>query len=392
MFYEKSIFKTLSLYKLEFIFYSLIILLSNPVFAFDERHHKSNDAGINFQVRVMHHSLCSGSLLSKEFVLTAKHCIKEEDLSTTYPTVYYKDIAYSVSEVHTYGTRTTPDEDIAILKLSTPIIGSNINFVRIPTQEQEQAAFTDQSALTLFGFWGVSFNLIDGYANQYLSTDANKNPVDILPLENCPQGPNDGEYFCIITKDSSYRYPPDPGDSGGAVAFEKEGDFYVLGVLSDRNYFPRLFSQVHRDWLDNIYTELHYWGDNDRKGNVGDLYVYNNPYNNTTEYFGLVELGSDQRYWYFPIDKKSNDYWVYLGDESPQQARSKFDEILGMNRWIENDVTAKIGDDYVYINPYTKDVEIFTLKALAPDLTYWYFPINKGDNYYWSYKGLYIVE
>ena len=57
----------------------------------------------------------------------------------------------------------------------------------------------------------------------------------------------------------------------------------------------------------------HSWSENDRKGTVGNIYKYDNPYNGDTEYFELVALGSDERYWYYPTDKTDNSYWKYLG-------------------------------------------------------------------------------
>jgi len=391
MFHKKNTLK--KLYGLKFIFAGLVVILTNSVFAFDETHHKSSDAGINFQVRVVHYGICSGSLLSKELVVTAKHCIKN---TGDKPTVYYNNVAYSVKKVYKYGTIQIADEDLAILQLDREVIGDNINFVKIPTTEQEQEKFTGKFALTLFGFWGNPWNFIPGYANEYLSSDNSKKPTDILALEHCPEGPNQGKYFCTLIPDGSYKYPVKAGDSGGAVTFKKNNEYYILGVVSSQNYYPRLGDPSARKWLNKIYTELHYWGEsskdgseNDRAGNIGDLYVYDNPYSNATEYFGLIRLGSDNKYWYFPIDQTNNHYWLYLGNTNPQQARSQFNKFLSKRRWDDNDRKGNIGDDYVYANPYNNDIEVFTLKALGSDDRYWYFPINKSNNYYWTYKGLF---
>ncbi|WP_222927933.1 M66 family metalloprotease [Colwellia ponticola] len=58
----------------------------------------------------------------------------------------------------------------------------------------------------------------------------------------------------------------------------------------------------------------HQWGDYDRLGNIGDLYLYNNPYNGDKELFKLSGLGSDGRYWYFPTNKTNNRFWTYIAD------------------------------------------------------------------------------
>ncbi|WP_181319072.1 M66 family metalloprotease [Photobacterium leiognathi] len=58
----------------------------------------------------------------------------------------------------------------------------------------------------------------------------------------------------------------------------------------------------------------HRWGDYDRIGTIGDLYVYDNPYNGDKELFQLSGLASNGRYWYFPINKTNNRYWTYISD------------------------------------------------------------------------------
>lgn len=46
-----------------------------------------------------------------------------------------------------------------------------------------------------------------------------------------------------------------------------------------------------------------------RKGTVGNLYKYNNPYTNTTDYFILKQ----STYGYFPTDQSSNATWEFVG-------------------------------------------------------------------------------
>jgi choice-of-anchor A domain-containing protein len=58
------------------------------------------------------------------------------------------------------------------------------------------------------------------------------------------------------------------------------------------------------------------WSDNDRMGTIGDIYLYDNPYNGDKELFKLTGLGNDSRYWYFPINKTNNRFWKYISDVS----------------------------------------------------------------------------
>lgn len=58
----------------------------------------------------------------------------------------------------------------------------------------------------------------------------------------------------------------------------------------------------------------HQWGNYDRIGTIGDMYVYDNPYNGDKELFKLSGLGSDGRYWYYPTNKTNNRFWTYISD------------------------------------------------------------------------------
>ncbi|EHP1067809.1 autotransporter outer membrane beta-barrel domain-containing protein [Escherichia coli] len=59
-------------------------------------------------------------------------------------------------------------------------------------------------------------------------------------------------------------------------------------------------------WADKV--ALNGWSAS-RKGTAGDLYKYNNPYTNTTDYFILKQ----STYGYFPTDQSSNATWEFVG-------------------------------------------------------------------------------
>lgn len=108
------------------------------------------------------------------------------------------------------------------------------------------------------------------------------------------------------------------------------------------------------------------WGDYDRLGKIGSIFKYQNPYSHQTEYFKLVALGSDNRYWYFPVNETSSYYWQYLGTVEP------FYNGPASRVWGENDRLGAIGDAYAY----TLNAGItwyFRLAALGGDKRYWYF-------------------
>ncbi|HDQ0507830.1 TPA: autotransporter outer membrane beta-barrel domain-containing protein, partial [Escherichia coli] len=54
-----------------------------------------------------------------------------------------------------------------------------------------------------------------------------------------------------------------------------------------------------------------------KKGTAGSLYIYNNPYSHTVDYF-ILKTNS---YGWFPTDQVSNSQWEYVGhDQSSAQA------------------------------------------------------------------------
>ncbi|WP_186644161.1 hypothetical protein [Fluviispira vulneris] len=52
----------------------------------------------------------------------------------------------------------------------------------------------------------------------------------------------------------------------------------------------------------------------DNVANKDDIYVYQNPYTRTVDYFKAKHNGE---YWYFPSDQTDNDDWIYLGHIDP---------------------------------------------------------------------------
>lgn len=125
------------------------------------------------------------------------------------------------------------------------------------------------------------------------------------------------------------------------------------------------------------------WGENDRAGQVGQIYVYDNPYSGQIEYLRLISVDASNRYWYFPVNQKDNENWEYLGTTLPdkEQATTPF-QVWGSGK--NGVVQAQAGTIYVYNNPYTREVEYFRLNVSEP---YGYFPVNRTGNSQWTYLG-----
>jgi hypothetical protein len=181
-----------------------------------------------------------------------------------------------------------------------------------------------------------------------------------------------------------------PGDSGSAWWQTHQGIKTIIAVTNggaSRSSTGARISQ-YIDWIKSVYPEVDVlsehafnWSDNDRKGTLGTLYEYDNPYNGDKEYFMLQNVGKDGRYWYFPTNKNNNSNWVYLGTDK-KAALENIKTLQSFKDWSANGHQGVAGDIYIYYNPYNNATELFRLKH---DGQYWYFPTNKKSNKDWEY-------
>ncbi|MGY4535366.1 hypothetical protein ACVW0Y_004519 [Pseudomonas sp. TE3786] len=85
-------------------------------------------------------------------------------------------------------------------------------------------------------------------------------------------------------------------------------------------------------------------------------------------------------------------YWPWVVNTLEEQGLRQdaillSQKVLGVGNWGENNQSGKIGQIYVYDNPFTSKMEFFRLVHLGADQRYGYFPINQKDNSYWEYLG-----
>lgn len=66
------------------------------------------------------------------------------------------------------------------------------------------------------------------------------------------------------------------------------------------------------DSFNNNVSSVHVIKSQTQRGVIGDVYIYENQYNNDTELFELISLGQKNEYGHFPINKSNNQYWKYL--------------------------------------------------------------------------------
>ncbi|MCC8363920.1 SGNH/GDSL hydrolase family protein [Lysobacter sp. A6] len=174
--------------------------------------------------------------------------------------------------------------------------------------------------------------------------------------------------------------------------------------LHPSGYLHQMLGQASYDFvyesLNGGQCAVHSWGNDTwpargqpavRRGLLGSVHRYDNPYNRQREYFRLVNTGGDGAYWYYPIEKRDNHYWEYIGTTPPKHCGTAFR--AAMNLWdarlpsggvATGDFTrAKRGDRFVYVNPYINQVEYFTFLDPNNNGAFWYFPIDGVSNNRW---------
>lgn len=163
---------------------------------------------------------------------------------------------------------------------------------------------------------------------------------------------------------------------------------YIYQAIHDGGYgfFPPQ-GKDNNDWksigkgypiINDLYfrnQKVYEWEErNSSNVNIGDYFIYHNPYDGDTEYFKLKKTGAG----YFPIDKTDNDYWTYVG-----RSTKKYEDLsppLTVHTWDDSNRTGKKG--WLYYDITTK--RFFILKA---DGAYWYFPTTPEDNQWWQFVG-----
>ncbi len=330
--------------------------------------------------------------------------------------------------------------DISVVILDKPYSSSEVKPIKIPSYVQEKKFLEENANFVMYGVSDHNFDTEATFQDQYIyDTEQNEGARPFhhksimeyrkeAPNRLCDDcGADDEQLFTASLYDLLYNElsltdaevndlflltaeilnsdtdddiisPVAEGDEGGTIAYKHSGEIYFLGNIAGtqvhtraKTYWPWIVKTVQEHSVEDAKligqqaagAKNWNWG---RRGQVGDIYVYSNPYNGDVEYFRLAKLGRDLRYWYFPINRSDNFFWEYLGTELP---KFNFERL---HRWGENDRKGKLGETFIYSNPYNGDVEYFRLARLGGDKRYWYFPINKKDNYFWKYLGTDIPE
>ncbi|NLS12757.1 beta/gamma crystallin family protein [Vibrio sp. SM6] len=199
------------------------------------------------------------------------------------------------------------------------------------------------------------------YIRKYILTNLSQNTT-------YEYGSDDHIKASVALTQSSVMYPSFQMDEGGLVPKLLGNDFLLrefdtyakeFNAYLEQGKAKPSFSEPDEKTLAiyNLPFNFKTWSGSGQ-GKVGDLYVYDNPYSGQTDIFRL----KSSNYSYFPTNRTSNSHW----------------EFIGPRNW---NTYGNSGDIYLYENPYNNAIDLFELKGNYRD----YFPTDRTSSDNWKY-------
>ena len=120
---------------------------------------------------------------------------------------------------------------------------------------------------------------------------------------------------------------------------------------------------------------------------VGDIHVYNNPYNDDSELITPKFIGNAApNYYYYPINKESNNYWDFYGTIGNQhQIGRLFSNFKDLGLFEHEGSETEAGKFYLRSESDSENEHIFLSKLSG--LNIGNFPNGENSNANWRYIG-----
>lgn len=219
---------------------------------------------------------CGGSLIAKDMFLTAAHCvdgntderdliIKLGDHDSSRKEKEEQTIKVKRIVVHTKWSRRTLKNDIALLQLEKGVkLGKPVGTICLPEKDVDP----DTNAKCFITGWGKT----DGSNTKAHFGRLQQAKLPIVTNEKCGTRniDRDGksrigdDQLCAGYVDGDFQISGCQGDSGGPFVCEKDGKWFLQGVVSwgsrrcDTNHRYTVFTRVNKyiDWVDGIMENL----------------------------------------------------------------------------------------------------------------------------------------
>lgn len=233
-------------------------------------------SAIPFQVAIIFNGTnsdlnCGGSLISNQWVLTAAHCVYDFDTDKVQSPSTYQVVAgrtqlssfegqiFNIENiiVHENYTPSTEENDLALLKLKSPVdleaVGAST--IKILTKAEEEAGALDEDKLVTISGWGATNSNGSGGADNLQSTQVRVVPNSVANAAESYHGAvTEGMLAAGISaggKDAC------SGDSGGPLTVElDDGTIRLAGIVSwgigcAQAEYPGIYARVpfYQDWI-----------------------------------------------------------------------------------------------------------------------------------------------
>ncbi|XP_055381908.1 trypsin beta-like [Condylostylus longicornis] len=213
-----------------------------------------SDVPYQVSVVINGNTLCGGSILSQDWVITAAHCIYNESATSIVvhagTNIWYSGIPYGVSRVfrHQDYDPNTYINDVALLLLVNSIQYDSNTFPRQPIALAETLP-ADGTQVLVSGYGDTS-------ENGNLATTLMSVYVNMVNVDSCNTSYAgevlDGMFCAAAPKKDSCQ-----GDSGGPIVYNNT----LIGVVSwgygcANPQYPGVYTSVpyFYDWITTIYT------------------------------------------------------------------------------------------------------------------------------------------